>query len=248
MSRPSNQKLLRGAERTRLLEELYKKYSRSQNWKQRLLYWRKKYSWLIIVEGTKFLKRVFDVFTALFLLIVLSPLMLIIALLIKTDGGPILYISDRVGKWGKEFRFPKFRTMKPGSENMLESLRNQSNLKDVTFKMKQDPRVTWIGKYLRKTSLDELPQLVCVISGQMSLVGPRPPLPQEVAYYTIEERRRLDITPGLTCIWQVSGRSDISFAGQVKLDMQYIESQSFWLDLKLLLKTIPAVIFGRGAY
>jgi lipopolysaccharide/colanic/teichoic acid biosynthesis glycosyltransferase len=114
--------------------------------------------------------------------------------------------------------------------------------------MKNDPRITWIGAILRKTSLDELPQLWCVLKGEMSLVGPRPPLPDEVARYTLAERRRLDIVPGMTGIWQVSGRADVPFERQVKLDVQYIQSQSFWLDFKILLKTIPAVIMGRGAY
>ena len=126
---------------------------------------------------------------------------------------------------------------------------NYNDLKEgVTFKIKRDPRITWIGRILRKTSMDELPQLWCVLKGEMSLVGPRPPLPEEVSLYILQDRSRLDVTPGLTCIWQVSGRSEIPFSSQVKLDREYIESQSFWLDLKLLLKTIPAVILGRGAY
>lgn len=243
-------KTLKGTERIELFDELYKKYSSRTSFSKRFVYWRKKYSWIIIVEGTKFLKRLLDICISLFLLLIFGPLMLLIALLIKcNDGGPILFVTNRVGKWGKEFKFPKFRTMKVGADQMKESLLHKSDFKDeITFKMKQDPRITWIGKILRKTSLDELPQLWCVLKGDMSLVGPRPPLPMEVAYYTIEERRRLDIVPGLTCIWQVSGRSEIPFSKQVKLDIQYIESQSFWLDIKLLLKTIPAVIFGRGAY
>jgi len=117
-----------------------------------------------------------------------------------------------------------------------------------TFKVKNDPRITWIGRILRKLSLDELPQLWCVLKGEMSLVGPRPPVPREVVLYTVSDRRRLDVRPGLTCIWQVSGRSNIPFEGQVKLDAQYIESQSIWFDIVLLFKTIPAVLFGRGAY
>jgi lipopolysaccharide/colanic/teichoic acid biosynthesis glycosyltransferase len=114
--------------------------------------------------------------------------------------------------------------------------------------MKNDPRVTWIGRIIRKFSIDELPQLWCVLIGDMSLVGPRPPVPREVALYTLKDRRRLESTPGLTCIWQVSGRGDIPFPQQVELDVEYIESQSLWLDLKILLKTVPAVLTGKGAY
>lgn len=135
------------------------------------------------------------------------------------------------------------------ADQLKESLEPAKEFKDdVTFKIKKDPRVTRFGRFLRKTSLDELPQLWCVIKGDMSLVGPRPPLPSEVAKYTLEDRRRLDVLPGLTGIWQVSGRSDIPFEKQVKLDLQYIESQSIWLDIKILLKTIPAVLLGKGAY
>jgi lipopolysaccharide/colanic/teichoic acid biosynthesis glycosyltransferase len=243
-------KPLKGAERNLLLSELYKKYGQKHSLNQRFIYYRKKYSWIIIIGFTKFLKRTFDIIFSALSLIIASPLFLLISLLIKLeDGGSVFYISQRVGKWGKEFSFPKFRSMKEGAEHKKKELLDHSDHKnEKTFKMKGDPRITKIGKILRKTSLDELPQLWCVLQGEMSLVGPRPPLPQEVAMYTLEERRRLDVTPGLTCIWQVSGRSEIPFSKQVKLDVSYIESQSFWMDIKLLLKTIPAVILGRGAY
>jgi len=125
---------------------------------------------------------------------------------------------------------------------------NSDHKEGVTFKMKHDPRITRIGRFIRKFSIDELPQLWCVFIGQMSLVGPRPPIPKEVALYTLSDRRRLDVIPGLTCIWQVSGRSDIPFPEQVKLDARYIESQSFWGDIKILMQTVPAVLFGKGAY
>jgi lipopolysaccharide/colanic/teichoic acid biosynthesis glycosyltransferase len=135
------------------------------------------------------------------------------------------------------------------AEALKDTLLSQNVHKEgVTFKMKKDPRVTWIGGIIRKLSIDELPQLWCVLKGDMSLVGPRPPVPREVAQYSLADRRRLDVTPGLTCIWQVSGRGDIPFPQQVELDVQYIQSQSFWLDIKLLLKTIPAVLLGKGAY
>ena len=128
---------------------------------------------------------------------------------------------------------------------LLEQSEHQGSL---TFKMKRDPRVTWIGRIIRKFSIDEIPQLWCVLTGDMSLVGPRPPVPREVAHYTLADRRRLDVIPGLTCSWQVGGRSDIPFPQQVELDVQYIESQSLRLDIKLLLQTIPAVVLGKGAY
>lgn len=246
----NKKKTLKGEERLHLANELYKKYGQRNDFFARFTYLRKKYSWLFVVGGAKIFKRLLDIIISLFLLIALSPFLLLIALIIKIqDCGPIFYVSNRVGKWGKEFKFYKFRTMKVGADQLRENLLPYSEYANsVTFKMKKDPRVTFFGRILRKTSLDELPQLWNVVKGEMSLVGPRPHLPCEVAQYSIEERRRLDITPGITCIWQVSGRSQLPFNKQVQLDLQYIESQSFWLDLKLLLKTIPAVIFGRGAY
>ena len=134
------------------------------------------------------------------------------------------------------------------AEEIKDRLLDQSDLGDsVTFKMKKDPRVTWVGRIIRKFSIDELPQLWCVLKGDISLVGPRPPVPREVAEYTLADRRRLDTTPGLTCTWQVSGRSDIPFEKQVEWDVKYIESQSLTMDLLLLLKTIPAVLLGKGS-
>lgn len=246
----SDHKPLEGPERIALLNALYAKYATEKNWRQKLTYLRKKYFWLFVVNSTRIIKRTIDILASLTLLIVLSPLMLLIALTIKlTDYGPVFYISKRVGKWGKEFSFPKFRSMYINAEQRQTHLQSQNiHQHSGTFKMRNDPRITKIGKILRRTSLDELPQLWCVLKGDMSLVGPRPPIPSEVQNYTLEERRRLDIKPGLTCIWQVSGRSEIPFDKQVQLDLQYIESQSLWLDIKLLLKTIPAVLFGRGAY
>jgi lipopolysaccharide/colanic/teichoic acid biosynthesis glycosyltransferase len=196
-------------------------------------------------------KRVIDIVVASSVLMLAMPLLIVVAFLIyATDRGPFLYWQTRVGKWGKEFRFPKFRSMKVNADKHLKDVMNanQHGEKGITFKLKKDPRITWIGKYIRKTSIDELPQLWCVIKGEMSLVGPRPALVSEVSRYTIENRKRLDITPGLTCIWQVSGRSEIAFEQQCELDVQYIEQQSVLEDIKLLLKTIPAVITGRGAY
>jgi lipopolysaccharide/colanic/teichoic acid biosynthesis glycosyltransferase len=237
-----------------LMEELYQRYGSdtgtSAGFTRRFRFWRKKYAWILVVGQAKILKRVIDIVASGTILITLSPLFLFIALLIKlTDNGPILFWQTRIGRWGREFPFPKFRSMVVNAEQLKDSLLEYNQHENrVTFKMKKDPRVIWIGSILRRSSLDELPQFWSVFKGDMSLVGPRPPLPREVAQYTLADRRRLDVTPGLTCIWQVSGRGDIPFPKQVELDIQYIESQSLWLDIKLLLKTIPAVILGKGAY
>jgi lipopolysaccharide/colanic/teichoic acid biosynthesis glycosyltransferase len=195
-------------------------------------------------------KRLLDIVVTSIALIALSPLMLLTAALIKlTDRGPVLFWQTRVGKWGRVFPFPKFRSMVVDAEARQKELMSANQHgSGVTFKIRRDPRVTWIGRIIRKTSIDELPQLWCVLKGDMSLVGPRPPLEKEVARYTLADRRRLDATPGITCIWQVSGRSDIPFPQQVELDVAYIEKQSIGEDLRLLIKTIPAVITGRGAY
>ncbi len=179
------------------------------------------------------------------------PLFLLVAFFIwVTDFGPVFYRQKRVGRLGKEFDFPKFRSMRVDSNALraeLESL-NQHGQQGVTFKMKRDPRITRIGRFIRRTSIDELPQLWCVLKGDMTLVGPRPPLPSEVARYTLTDRERWSVTPGLTCALQVGGRSDIPFDEQVRRDIDYIRQRSIKKDLLLLLKTIPAVILGRGAY
>ncbi len=245
-----DQETLKGDERTRLLNALYAQYAEKPTLRRKFIYWRKKYFWLLVVSGAKFIKRFLDIAVSLAGLIVLSPLMLLIAIIIKCyDGGPVFYTANRVGKWGCEFPFTKFRSMRVGADKHKAALQKQIETNEPQrFKMKKDPRITPFGKFLRRTSMDELPQLWSILIGDMSLVGPRAPLPEEVSSYTIEQRKRLDVTPGLTGIWQVSGRSDISFQKQVSLDLEYIESQSLWLDFKLLLKTIPAVLFGKGAY
>lgn len=236
--------------RLSLIEELHRRYGSGNQFKLRLRYWQKKYAWLVVLGGARWLKRLLDIVVSGAALIALSPLFLAVALCIKlTDGGPALFWQKRVGRWGREFPFPKFRSMVLNAEALKDTLLAQNDhQQSVTFKMKRDPRVTWIGRIIRKLSIDELPQLWSVLKGDMSLVGPRPPVPREVALYTLSDRRRLDVTPGLTCIWQVSGRGDIPFDQQVELDVQYIASQSFWFDLKLLLKTVPAVLLGKGAY
>ena len=210
----------------------------------------KRYLWQAVIGAARAVKRTFDIVGALVGLVLGLPLFAVIALAIKlTDGGAVLFWQTRVGQWGAEFPFPKFRSMHLDAEARKAALMAENqHAEGVTFKMKRDPRVTWCGRILRKLSLDELPQLWCVLRGTMSLVGPRPPVPDEVAQYTLADRRRLDARPGLTCIWQVSGRGDIPFPQQVRLDVEYIESQSLWLDLKLLAKTVPAVLLGRGAY
>ncbi len=142
----------------------------------------------------------------------------------------------------------KFRSMIVNADKVKNELMDQNEAGGVIFKMKRDPRITRVGRIIRKLSIDELPQLYNVLKGDMSLVGPRPSLPKEVDEYTLSDRRRLEVIPGLTCLWQVSGRSDINFEGQVRLDVQYLESQTFWGDIALLLKTIPAVLLGKGAY
>jgi lipopolysaccharide/colanic/teichoic acid biosynthesis glycosyltransferase len=196
-------------------------------------------------------KRTLDIVVIGTVLLLFSPLILLIAMLIKLhDGGPVLFWQRRVGLDGKEFGFPKFRSMVVNAEEIRKQLeaQNQHGSHGVTFKMKNDPRITPIGKLLRRTSLDELPQLWCVLRGEMTLVGPRPALPAEVARYGLHERMRLLVTPGLTCIWQVSGRSNIAFPKQVEMDLEYIRNRSVVQDISLLAKTVPAVVSGNGAY
>lgn len=206
--------------------------------------------WDTTVRLTYALKRLFDIVLSFLALILLSPLFLLIAIIIKmTSRGPVFFVQERVGYYGRSFLFYKFRSMYVDAEARKRALMEQNESKDgVIFKMKNDPRITSAGRILRKTSMDELPQLLNVLLGDMSLVGPRPPLPSEVQQYSLEDRKRLNVKPGITCIWQVSGRSDIPFKKQVELDKEYIQSQSLWNDLLVLLKTIPAILSGRGAY
>lgn len=206
--------------------------------------------WYLTVNASYFIKRTFDMLMAFTLLLLLTPFMLLVALLIRaTSPGAAIFSQIRVGRFGRHFRFYKFRSMYVGASGRKEELLSRNQSADgVIFKLKSDPRVTPLGRFLRKTSIDELPQLFCVLLGNMSLVGPRPPLPEEVRQYTLEDRKRLNVIPGLTCLWQIRGRSDIPFSQQVKLDKEYIRSQSIWNDLVILLKTVPAIISGRGAY
>jgi exopolysaccharide biosynthesis polyprenyl glycosylphosphotransferase len=194
-------------------------------------------------------KRMVDVSVSFILLVLLSPLFLLIALAIKLDSpGPVLYVQRRVGLNGRLFNLYKFRSMKQDADQQLAELRAKNEMQGPVFKMKEDPRVTRVGRLLRRFSLDELPQLWNVYSGEMSLVGPRPPIPGEVSMYERKDRRRLSMRPGLTCIWQVSGRNEITnFDHWVRLDLEYIDNWSLTRDFILLLRTVPAVLFGTGA-
>ena len=206
--------------------------------------------WHLTIRCSVFFKRFMDIVLAVMALILGSPVFLITALLVKlTSPGPIIFSQVRVGRFGRHFKFYKFRSMYIDAEaRKAELLKHNESGDGVIFKMKHDPRITPIGRFIRKFSIDELPQLFNVILGDMSLVGPRPPLPSEVRTYTLEERKRLNITPGITCLWQVSGRSELPFSKQIALDKEYIASRGVWKDFLILLKTIPAILTGRGAW
>ena len=206
--------------------------------------------WHITIRSSVFFKRLMDIVLAVLAVILGSPVFLITALLVKlTSPGPIIFSQVRVGRFGRHFKFYKFRSMYIDAEaRKAELLKHNESGDGVIFKMKRDPRITPVGRFIRKFSIDELPQLFNVILGDMSLVGPRPPLPSEVRTYTLEERKRLNITPGITCLWQVSGRSELPFSKQIALDKEYIASRSAWKDFLILLKTIPAILTGRGAW
>ena len=202
------------------------------------------------IRGSNYLiKRAMDVVMALTVLILFSPLMLLIALVVRLSSpGPVLFRQERVGKGGQRFTLYKFRSMYQDAEERKAELQATYQLGALLFKIKDDPRITRVGRFLRRTSLDELPQFFNVLLGEMSVVGPRPPVPAEVLAYDDWHYERLLVTPGLTGLWQVSGRSDLTFDEMVKLDLYYAEHWSPWLDIKLMLRTIPAVILARGAY
>ena len=196
-----------------------------------------------------YVKRAADFLGAALGLVVLSPVFLVVALAIKFDSrGPVFFRQARVGKDGREFPFYKFRSMVQDAEELKESLMHLNELEGPVFKISEDPRVTRVGRCLRKTSLDELPQLINVLRGEMSLVGPRPPLPCEVEKYEGWQREKLSVLPGITCLWQISGRNHIGFTEWMRLDIEYIRRQSFGLDLKILVRTLPAVLSRKGAY
>lgn len=196
------------------------------------------------------LKRSLDMILSGTALVVLSPLFLLVALLIYLENpGSVIFSQIRIGENGRPFKFYKFRSMVLNAEAMKAEILHLNESQDgVIFKSKKDPRITRVGRFIRRFSIDELPQLFNVFKGDMTLVGPRPPVPSEVALYTPSDRKRLHVKPGITCIWQVSGRSEIPFNTQVKMDLDYITDQSMKKDISLLFKTVKAVISGKGAY
>jgi lipopolysaccharide/colanic/teichoic acid biosynthesis glycosyltransferase len=194
-------------------------------------------------------KRAMDVVGSILLLIVLFPVWVAVAVAIRlTSKGPALYVQERVGRDGVRFLMLKFRSMRVGADESRDEFLHLNRATGPTFKISYDPRTTKVGRVIRRLSIDELPQLVNVLVGDMSLVGPRPPLPDEYDTYDERQRDRLAVTPGLTCIWQVSGRSDLHFDTWVAMDLEYIETWNVRKDLEILLRTIPAVVTGRGAY
>jgi exopolysaccharide biosynthesis polyprenyl glycosylphosphotransferase len=196
-----------------------------------------------------FLKRLVDLLLSGIGLILLIPVFVVVSILIKLDSkGPIFFKQRRIGKNGIQFTMYKFRSMVANAEELKERLKDQNEMDGPVFKIKEDPRITKLGKFIRKYSIDELPQLFNVFRGDMSLIGPRPPLVEEVEQYNDYQWRRLDVRPGLSGLWQISGRNHVSFEEWVSLDIYYIENWSMKLDTKILLQTIPVVLFGKGAY
>jgi exopolysaccharide biosynthesis polyprenyl glycosylphosphotransferase len=193
-------------------------------------------------------KRVFDVILSSLVLIILSPILVVIAIAVKLDSpGPALYRSERIGKRGRVFLCAKFRTMVQDADARRADVMHLNERDGVLFKISNDPRITRLGRFLRKYSLDELPQFLNVVKGEMSVVGPRPPIASEVKEYKLSHLRRLDVTPGITGLWQVQGRQDPSFASYVSLDVTYIDNWSIWLDFKIIMRTIGVVFAGTGA-
>lgn len=217
----------------------------------------KRFAWTSVVRSTLLLKRLIDIVVSAVALVVLSPVFIVLALLVKLDGGPIFFRQTRIGHLGREFKMLKYRSMVVDAEERLKTMLHlNEHAAGVMFKITHDPRITRVGRFIRKSSLDELPQFWNVLVGDMSLVGPRPPIPREVALYSQHDRRRFLVKPGITCLWQVGerqgglfeigNRHNIDFPEQVSLDVRYIESQSLFKDLWILAKTIPAILFGRG--
>jgi|SRR5215471_13179954 len=198
-------------------------------------------------EAVLWAKRAFDVMVACATLILLAPFMVLIAVAVVIDSpGSVLYRNHRVGRQGRLFRLYKFRTMVSDADLMLDEVRSLNERKGVLFKVSRDPRLTRVGRFLRRYSLDELPQLWNILKGEMSLVGPRPPLISEYEQFQPEHRRRMEVSPGLTGLWQVTARRDPSFETYVRLDCHYVDHWTLWLDLRILLKTVPAVLSGNG--
>ncbi|WP_434738293.1 sugar transferase [Paenibacillus lautus] len=196
------------------------------------------------------IKRAMDLIFAIIGLVMLIPVFIIVSVSIKLEDpkGSVFFCQTRIGKDEKPFRMYKFRSMVSNAEELLEKLLEQNEISGAMFKMKEDPRITNIGKFIRKTSIDELPQLWNVVRGEMSLVGPRPALPREVNQYSTFEKLRLQVTPGCTGLWQVSGRNNLSFQEMLKLDLEYIQQRNLWLDVKLILRTVKIILLPNAAY
>lgn len=196
----------------------------------------------------EFVKRIIDILLSILAIIVLSPIFLIVAIAIKLDSsGPVVYSQTRVGKNEKHFKMFKFRSMVINAEDMLKELKPMNEMDGPMFKIKEDPRITKIGRFIRKTSIDELPQLINILRGEMSIVGPRPSLPSEVEEFEPWMMERFVVKPGLTCFWQVSGRNNIPFRKWMELDIKYVKERNLWLDMKLVLKTVKVVFNGDDA-
>ncbi len=194
-------------------------------------------------------KRLFDLAVGLLVFVFVIPIVPLIALMIKLDSpGPVFYRQDRIGRGGRPFRFYKFRSMYRESDRHRAELESRNEQQGPIFKIKADPRITPVGQFLRRSSVDEIPQIINVLRGEMSIVGPRPPLPVEVARYQPWHRRRLDVKPGITCLWQIAGRSQIGFDEWMRLDIEYLRTRSLRTDLAIFVKTLPAVMARRGAY
>ena len=245
-----NAKLVHKVNLDELVERYHWQRIRRIRMARRARFYVRRSLWITSVGGHRAIKRMMDLVGSAVLITLLSPLLLLVALAVKlSDRGDVLFWQKRIGFRGEVFSCPKFRSMVPHADRIISAIAENNHHGDsITFKMKLDPRVTWVGRVIRRCSIDELPQLWCVLKGDMTLVGPRPALPREVSKYRLAERRRLDAKPGLTCIWQVEGRGDLPFSRQFELDVEYIENQTLLLDLKLLLMTFPAVLSGRGAY
>ena len=201
-------------------------------------------------SGYLLTKRVIDIVGALVGLLLLSPFVLVVAILIKIQDprGPIFFKQQRIGKDGQTFYMYKFRSMVTNAEELLKDLLEKNEISGAMFKMKKDPRITKVGKFIRKTSIDELPQLWNVMKGEMSLVGPRPPLPREVEEYDDYDKQRLTVTPGCTGLWQISGRNSLGFKEMVELDLKYISERNIWMDIKVILKTFLVLFESRNAF